>query len=98
MTKTSDVQHQTSERGGEFTIQRDAERVADMTYRTTAPSTIVIDHTFVDPSLRGTGAGMKLMNTLVRWARDNNIRVQATCSYALAMFEKHEGLRDVYSP
>ena len=90
------VAHQRGTSGGTFTIERDGQQAAEMTYRMSGAMSIVVDHTLVAPSLRGTGAGMRLLTTLVDWARQADVRVTATCSYAVAMFAKHPELRDVY--
>ena len=92
------VVHEPRRDGGVFAAERDGKRSAELTYRNLAQGTVVVDHTFVDPSVRGTGAGLKLLQSLVDWARRSDVRVRATCSFAVAMFEKHADLRDVYDP
>jgi uncharacterized protein len=84
------------ERGDEaWTIELDGRRVGEMTYRRTAADTITIDHTEVGPELRGRGAGQKLVQAAVDWARKNGHKIVAECPYAKKVFEKDPELQDV---
>lgn len=51
--------------------------------------TVNINHTFVDPSLRGQGVAGELMSRAVAAIRKTGRRVHPTCSYAVRWFEKH---------
>lgn len=68
--------------------------MAETTYYFTDKDKIVIDHTFVDPSLRGQGVAGKMMEVVAQYLRDNNIKASATCSYANAWLKKH---RETYA-
>lgn len=48
-----------------------------------------ITKVFVDNSLRGQGVAGKLMDFLVEYAINNNLKLNATCSYAVSWFEKN---------
>lgn len=48
-----------------------------------------INHTFVDPSLRGQGIAGELMSRAVASIRATGRRAHPTCSYAVKWFEKH---------
>lgn len=54
-----------------------------------------IDHTFVDPSLRGQGVAGELMARAVQAIRATGRKARPTCSYAAAWFEKHPEARDL---
>jgi len=92
---TDVVQHVEQQGGGEFFIEREGVRVAEMTYRRPTPSTIVVDHTQVDVSLRGGGVARRLLDAAVSWARGNSLRIDATCSYVVAQLVRDRSLRDV---
>jgi predicted GNAT family acetyltransferase len=81
---------------GEFVVEREGIRLAEMTYSRLSPSQIIVDHTLVDDQLRGLGVARKLLDTLVAWARATKTRVSATCPYAKAQFEKDASIQDVY--
>ncbi len=48
-----------------------------------------INHTFVDPSLRGKGIARKLVEKAVDQISKKNGRVVASCSYAKKVLEKY---------
>ena len=90
------VDHEPSGSRGRFVIRDEGEVTAEMTYSRAGETTIIVDHTEVDPSLKGQGIGMHLMRAMVEHARSHSLRVMATCPFALAMFKRHPDLRDVY--
>lgn len=54
-----------------------------------------INHTFVDPSLRGTGLGVKLMEEFYDYAKKQGYKVIATCAFAVKWFEKYPEKQDI---
>ena len=48
-----------------------------------------INHTFVDPSLRGQGVAGRLMEEAVSRLRAEGRKARATCSYAVKWFGEH---------
>lgn len=62
--------------------------IAEVTFPT-ENGVSTIDHTFVDPSLRGEG----IAGQLVKMAADKILaegnKIAATCSYAVAWFKRH---------
>lgn len=89
------ISHEEQGSRGEFFIMRGGKRIAEMTYRKADESRIVIDHTEVDPSLRGQGIARRLVDTAVAWARQNNTKVAATCPYVVAQFARDPSIGDV---
>ncbi|MGE0349342.1 GNAT family N-acetyltransferase [Hydrogenophaga sp.] len=89
------IQHQENASKGAFFVQPGGQRLAEMTYSRTSPTLIIIDHTEVDESLKGQGAGRQLLDALVAWARETRTKVIALCPFAKAQFEKDASLRDV---
>ena len=55
----------------------------------------VIDHTFVDGSLRGQGVAGQLVQGAVDQLRERNLKAVATCSYAVKWFDSHPDQRDI---
>ena len=80
---------------GAFYIERDGEWVAEMTYVRTGENEITIDHTEVDESLRGEGIGEKLVEEGVKFARENNLRVIATCPFTRKVINENPAYHDV---
>jgi len=88
------IGHEENGHRGAFFLVRDGQRLAQMTY-TVAGTRIIIDHTEVDDALRGTGAGKKLVEAAVAWAREENRRLLPLCPFARSVFAKDAALRDV---
>ena len=89
------IEHLENGSGGAFLLQRNGQRIAEMTYRRTHPSLVVVDHTYVDPSLRGHGVARQLQDAMVAWARETDTKVIPLCSYVKAQFDRDPSLRDV---
>lgn len=62
--------------------------VAEVTFPT-ENGVSTIDHTFVDPSLRGEGIAGKLVKLAADKILADGNRLAATCSYAVAWFKRH---------
>jgi predicted GNAT family acetyltransferase len=60
-----------------------------------AGSSVILDHTHVDDSLRGTGAGKKLVAAAVQWARAEKRILLPLCPFARSVFDKTPGYSDV---
>jgi predicted GNAT family acetyltransferase len=89
------VQHEEHGQRGTFFILQDGERIGEMTYRRAGAALAIIDHTEVVPRLRGKAIARKLFDAAVKWARDNQIRLGATCSYAEVQLARDPSLQDV---
>lgn len=76
-------------------INEGGKNLAKMTWITGGAGYIVVDHTMVDDSLRGKGAGRKLLNRIVELARERNLKIMPLCPFAVATFSKAEEIRDV---
>ena len=94
-TASSDpIGHESNGSKGAFFISRGGRRVAEMTYSRGGKVTI-IDHTQVDDSMRGTGAGRRLVEAAVQWARQDQVRLLPLCPFARSVFEKTPEWADV---
>ena len=94
MAETPPITHERTDHRGAFVMQRDGKRLAEMTY-TVAGSRVIIDHTTVDDALRGTGAGAKLVEAAVQWARAENVKLMPLCPFAKSVFDKTPQYGDV---
>ncbi len=91
----SDVRQEEASGRGAFFIETDAGRVAELAYRRTAANIVVLEHTEVSPTLRGSGAGGLLVRTAIAWARSTGTKLQLECNYVKAVFERHPEFQDV---
>ena len=80
---------------GAFYIEQDGDWIAEMTYVRTGENEITIDHTEVDESLRGEGIGEDLVAEGVKFARENNLRVIATCPFTRKVINETPAYHDV---
>ena len=69
--------------------------IAVVTFPKESEGVVNVDHTFVDPSLRGQGIAGKLMEAATAYFRANNLKARPTCSYAVKWFEEHPEASDV---
>jgi uncharacterized protein len=89
------IQHKVHGDTGVFFLEKGSARIAEMTYQRLGESRILVDHTFVDPALRGQGVARQLLDAAVAWARRNNVKLSASCSYVVAQLARDKSLADV---
>lgn len=65
------------------------------TFPFVSENVINVDHTFVDPSMRGRGIASLLMEEVYKHAKEHNYTVVNTCPYAVNWFKKHTDKQDV---
>lgn len=94
-TDTEDpIRHDTDGRRGMFLIERDGRRVAELTY-SRDDRVAIVDHTWVDPQLRGGKAARRLVDAAVQWARVEGLRIAPTCSYVRVVLARTPEYADV---
>ena len=69
--------------------------LAAMHFSLASADKLIIDHTEVDDSLRGQGIGKKLLEVLVAYLRENEMKAIPLCPFARAAFEKDTSIHDV---
>jgi len=69
--------------------------VAEVTFPPENESTVCLDHTFVDNSLRGQGVAGKLIEEVVAYAEKNGKKIRPQCSYAIDWFNRHSEHADL---
>lgn len=81
------IEHDENKKKGSFYIDEDGERIAEIQYFHSGEGQITIYHTEVDEKLRGQGVGEDLVDRAVRFAKENNLKIIATCPYARKLIE-----------
>lgn len=66
-----------------------------MVYVMVGSSKMIIGHTEVDESLKGKGVGVKFLEVLVNFVREDNSKVIPLCPFAKTTFKKRVELQDV---
>ncbi len=71
-----------------FVIEENNERIAEMVVGIIG-NKMSVYHTEVADQLEGQGIGKKLIQEMVDYARNNNLKVLPLCPYVLAQFKRH---------
>ena len=69
--------------------------IAEMSYVESGEGLIIIDSTHVGAELKGQGAGKLLLEEVVKWARDENLKIVPLCTFAKAQMEKNKEYHDL---
>ncbi|HIX43954.1 acetyltransferase [Kurthia sp. 3B1D] len=91
------MEFELTNRGGEeYAFQhKEGERIDAEISWTQLGDVMVVDHTFVDDSLRGQGIAKQLLNRAADYAREKNYKIEAVCSYVVAAFDKSTDYDDI---
>lgn len=85
------------EQRGAFVIEGGTNRLAEMAVAI-SDGNLIAYHTEVSEELRGQGIASKLLDTMVNYARDNNLKVVPLCPYVHAQFKRHpETYNDIWN-
>ncbi len=91
------IQHTETDSKGAFFVEQEGIRQAEMTYSKAGEQLIIIDHTEVSEALRGTGAGKKLVEAAVSYAREKKIKILPLCPFAKSVIDRNPEYQDVLS-
>jgi uncharacterized protein len=81
---------------GRYVIRHgDAE--AELTYSVVSPTLVIADHTGVPDAFRGTGAGLAMVEQLVKDARAEGFKVVPLCPFVNAQAKRHPEWADAFS-
>ena len=81
---------------GRYVLTRDGHD-ADLTYSIASPTLIIADHTGVPDALRGTGAGLALVERLVADARAEGVKIMPLCPFVNRQRAKHPDWADAFA-
>lgn len=73
---------------GQIVKEVEGKAIGVIKYRELDDKTIEAYSTFVDDAGRGQGLARKLVNELVDYAKEQNVKIKPTCSYVVNLFEK----------
>jgi len=77
-----------------YVYEKDGQTLGEITW-TLMGDVMVMDHTFVSPTLRGEGVAKKLLDQSAELAREKNYKMEAVCSYVVAAFDKSSEYDDI---
>ncbi|WP_235775512.1 MULTISPECIES: GNAT family N-acetyltransferase [Paenibacillus] len=90
---TMHIEHDTA--GRRFLISDEGSMAAEMTYVVSSPKLYIIDHTFVENKYRGQGLGDLLVQAIVEYARENEIKLMPLCPFAKGRLQQNSEFGDV---
>ncbi|NLO72407.1 MAG: N-acetyltransferase [Porphyromonadaceae bacterium] len=74
---------------GEFSLFVNDKPAGEMTFIYKEKNVIDVDHTGVNPELKGLGLGKHLMEELIKFAKENDLKVIPSCPYVKIMIERN---------
>lgn len=69
--------------------------LAKLTWKNGGNNIIVVNHTVVDPSVRGQGYAKLLLQGLVTMARSENLKIVPACSFIVTRMTKTDEYADI---
>ena len=70
--------------------------LAQITYIPAEDGKIIVDHTGVADELKGKKVGRKLVDKIVEYAREENLKIIPQCSFVKKVFEENPEYEDVW--
>lgn len=89
-----EIKHEESHHAGAFYIDDDDKRMGEMRYLIRG-KVMNIYHTEVNPSLKGKNMGLKLVETGVNYARENDLKIWPTCPFVYSVFMQTKGYQNL---
>ncbi len=77
---------------GAFDVEKEVGRIS---YTFVGENKMILDHTEVKDAYRGQNIGKRILMEVVRFARENRIKIVPLCPFAKSVFDKMEEIRDV---
>ncbi|MFZ1865163.1 MAG: GNAT family N-acetyltransferase [Polyangiales bacterium] len=90
-----EIEEEEPPRGRLVLIDDAGRELGEMRYRREGKDLVVIEHTEVDPSLRGKHGGRRFFEGMVAWARDTGTKIRSECPFTTRMFERERSSHDV---
>jgi uncharacterized protein len=85
----NDIQLKLNDQGrGAFIIEENNKRLAEMEISISGPN-LTVFHTEVEDELKGKGVAAKMLAEMVRYVRENKLKVIPLCQYVHAQFKRH---------
>ncbi|MBE0701187.1 MAG: N-acetyltransferase [Acholeplasmataceae bacterium] len=78
-----------------YVLNEEGKLIVDATFPFIKPNVINVNHTYVDPELRGQGIASQLMHEVYKFAKLKGHKMVATCPYAVVWFKKHKEHNDI---
>jgi predicted GNAT family acetyltransferase len=90
-----EIKNEERHHAGAFYIDDNGERLGEMRYLVRDNTVMNIYHTEVSEKLQGHHMGEKLVEAGVKYARENNLKILPTCTFARSVFNHTPAYDDV---
>ncbi|MBR8645617.1 N-acetyltransferase [[Brevibacterium] frigoritolerans] len=74
-------------------VEESGEKLAEITFFKSGDDEITVDHTVVSDKLRGQKVGNALVEKIIGFAREENLKIVPVCSFVQKQFEKMQNTR-----
>ena len=68
----------------------DGKMIVEATFPLYKEGIVVVNHSYVDPSLRGHGVASDLIKAVCAHVESQGLKMVATCPYAVVWFKRHK--------
>lgn len=92
----AEVLHVTQQPVGKFVLNENQKQIGKMEYKWLTEDKFNIFHTEVDQAYSGKGFAEDLLTAAIEYARDNDKKITATCSFAKKKLENDATVADLY--
>ena len=90
-----ELKHETSKQSNRFYLLDDEKEIGEITYSYISERLIDINHTEIDTNYRGQNLGQKLIDAIVNYAREHNLKAKASCPYVAKVFGRTAQYDDI---
>lgn len=88
-----DIKHRHEDSKGIFYIDKNGQTVGRLTYLMPDTATMLINHTWVMPPMRGQNLAYKLVLAATDFAREKSLKIIPACWYVKVVCERSESLK-----
>ncbi|WP_099975157.1 MULTISPECIES: GNAT family N-acetyltransferase [Lactobacillaceae] len=81
-----------------YFFEDDGELIGEIDFTYVNDHTISINHTVVDPAYRGQGLAMQLLDKVIQFSRENDLKIIPICPFAKRKIKEDPELHDVLTP
>ena len=92
----AEILHVTQQPIGKFILNENQKQIGKMEYKWLNENKFNIFHTEVDKEYGGKGLAEDLLNSAIDYARKNDKKITATCSYAKKKLDLDPEVADIY--
>jgi uncharacterized protein len=80
---------------GMFYAEQDGALFGQLSYSMPSPDKMILEHTEVNNAMRGKGAGRRLVEHAIAYARANNFKIIPLCPFAKTIIGKRPEWQDL---